>query len=68
MIQDAVRSHAWTFDAFGELVGAAPSLARRPQREDVLRGINSVSSSRVAQDHHRPSQLHAPVGLASGTV
>jgi hypothetical protein len=44
MIEDAVRIyiHAWISDALGELVAAAPSLPRRPQREDVFRGIEAA--------------------------
>jgi hypothetical protein len=32
VIEDAVRSHAWIFDALGELVAATPSTPRPPQR------------------------------------
>jgi hypothetical protein len=39
VIEDAVRSHAWIFDALGELVAATPSTPRRPQREDVRRAL-----------------------------
>jgi hypothetical protein len=41
-IEDAVRSHTWIFDAIGELIAAAPGIPRRPQREDVLRGIETA--------------------------
>ena len=33
VIEDAVRSHAWIFDALGELFAATRSTPRRPQRE-----------------------------------
>jgi hypothetical protein len=42
VIDDAVRRHAWIFDALGELIAATPSLPRRPQREDVLRGLEAA--------------------------
>src|SRR5579859_6206217 len=40
VIEDAVRSHAWIFDALGELVAATPGTPRRPQREDVRRDVD----------------------------
>src|SRR5437667_8856139 len=42
MVEHAVRSHAWISNALGELIGAAPSIPERPQREDVLRGIEAA--------------------------
>jgi hypothetical protein len=42
VIEDAVRSHAWIFDALGELIAAAPGMPKRPQRDDVLRGIEAA--------------------------
>ena len=69
MIEDAVRSDAWIFDALGELIAAAPSLPRRPQREDVLRGISTAfglaASRNISID--RGSWTRS-LGLASGTV
>jgi hypothetical protein len=42
VIEDAVRSHAWIFDALGELIATAPGMPKRPQRDDVLRGIEAA--------------------------
>jgi hypothetical protein len=69
VIEDAVRNHAWIFDALGELVAAAPSLPRRPQREDVFRGIEAafrLAASRKITIYRGSSTRR--VGLASGTV
>lgn len=41
-MEDAVRSHAWIFDALGELIGAAPGMPRRLQRDDLGRGIEAA--------------------------
>jgi hypothetical protein len=30
VMEDAVRSHAWIFDALGELIAAAPGIPRLP--------------------------------------
>jgi TniQ len=69
VIEDAVRSHAWIFDALGELIAAAPSMPRHPQREDELRGIEAafrVAALRKITIDRRSSTRH--LGLASGTV
>ena len=69
VIEDAVRSHAWIFDALGELIAAAPSMPRRPQREDVLRGIEAafrLAASHKVTIYRGSSTRH--LGLASGTV
>ena len=69
VIEDAVRSHAWISDAFGELIAATPSLAGLPQREDVLRGINTAfrlaALRKITIDHRSWTRQ---LGLASGTV
>jgi TniQ len=69
VIEDAVRSHAWIFDALGKLIAATPSMPRRPQREDVLRGIETafrLAASRKVTIYCGSSTRH--LGLASGTV
>jgi hypothetical protein len=69
VIEDAVRSQAWILDALGELIAAAPSLPRRPQREDVLRGIETalrLAASRKVTIYRR--SWTRQLGLASGTV
>ena len=69
VIEDAVRSHAWIFDALGELIAATPSLPRRPQREDVLRGIEAafrLAASRKITIYRGSSTRR--LELASGTV
>src|SRR6266508_630392 len=69
VIEDAVRSHAWIFDALGKLIAATPSMPRRPQREDVLRGIEAafrLAAFRMITIDRRSSTRH--LGLASGTV
>ena len=69
MIEDAVRSHAWIFDALGELIAAAPSMPRRPQREDLLRYIEAafrLAASRKITIYRGTSTRH--LELASGTV
>jgi hypothetical protein len=65
----AVRSHAWIFDALGELIAAAPSLPRRPQREAVLRGIEVAFRLAALRKItiNRDSWMRY-FGLASGTV
>jgi len=69
VIEDAVRSHAWIFDALGELIAAAPSMPRRPQRDDVLRGIEAAfrlaASGKISIDR---GSWTRHLGLASGTV
>jgi hypothetical protein len=69
VMEDAVRSHAWIFDALGELIAAAPGLPRRPQRDDVLSGINAAfrapASCKITI--YRGSWTRH-LGLASGTV
>ena len=69
MIENAVRSHAWIFDALGELIAATPSLPRRPQREDVLRGIEAAFRLAALRKItiNRDSWMRY-FGLASGTV
>ena len=42
VMNGAVRSHAWIFDALGELIAATPSLPRRPHRDDLLKGIETA--------------------------
>lgn len=69
VIEDAVRSHAWIFDALGELIAAAPSMPRRPQREDLLRYIEAafrLAASRKITIYRGTSTRH--LELASGTV
>jgi len=69
VIEEAVRSHAWIFDALGELIAATPSLPRHPHREDVLRGIEAafrLAESRKITIDRRSSTRH--LGLASGTA
>ncbi len=69
MIEDAARSHAWISDALGELIAAAPSMHKRPQREDVLRGIETafrLAAFRKITIDRRSWTWH--LGLASGTV
>jgi TniQ len=69
VIEDAVRSHAWIFDALGEIIAAAPSMPRRPQRDDVLRGIEAafrLATLRKITIHRASWTRH--LGLVSGTV
>jgi hypothetical protein len=69
VIDDAVRGHACIFHALGELIAAAPSMPRRPQREDVLRGIEAafrLAASRKISVQRASWTRH--LGLASGTV
>jgi len=63
VMNDAVRSHAWIFDALGELIAAAPGMPKRPQRDDVLRGIAALRKITI----YRGSWTRH-LGLASGTV
>ena len=69
MIVEAVRSQAWIFDALGELIAATPSLPRRPQREDVLRGIEAAfrlaAARKISIDHGNWTRH---LGLERGTV
>jgi hypothetical protein len=39
VMDNAVRSHSWIFRAIGELSAAAPTLARYPRREHLVRSI-----------------------------
>jgi hypothetical protein len=69
VIKHAVRSHAWIFDALGELIAATPSMPRRPQRDGVLRGIEAafrLAASRKISIDHGSWTRH--LGLASGSV
>jgi hypothetical protein len=68
VIEDAVRSHAWIFDALGELVAATPSTPRRPQREDIRRALRPRFVWLRRSGHYLPWHLDAAFGLASGTV
>ena len=69
MMEDAVRSHAWIFDALGELIAAAPGIPKRPQRDDVLRGIETAfrltALRRITIDRRSWTRQ---LGLASGAV
>jgi hypothetical protein len=69
VIEDAVRSQAWIFDALSELIAAAPSMPKRPQRDDVLRGIEAaqrLAASRKITIYRGSWTRH--LGLASGPV
>jgi len=63
VIEDAVRSHAWIFDALGELVAATPSTPRRPQREDVRRALRPRFVWLRRAGHHLRWYLDAAFGL-----
>jgi len=39
VIEDTVRSHAWIFDALGELIAAAPSIPKRPSETMYSGGL-----------------------------
>ena len=69
MIEDVIRSHAWIFDALGELIAAAPSTPKRPQPEDVLRGVEAayrLAALRKITIYRGSWARH--LGLTSGTV
>ncbi len=69
VMEDAVRSHAWIFDALGELIAAAPGMPKRPQRDDALRGIEGafrLAALRKISIYRGCWTRH--LGLASGTV
>ena len=69
VMEDAVRSHAWIFDALGELIAAAPGIPKRPQRDDVLSGIEAafrLAALRKITIYRGSWTRH--LGLASGTV
>ncbi len=69
MVEHAVRSHAWISGALGELIAAAPSIPKRPQREDALRGMEAAfrlaALRRITIDRRSWTRQ---LGLASGAV
>ena len=69
VMNGAVRSHAWIFDALGELIAATPSLPRRPQREGLLRSIEVAfrlaSLRKITINRGNWTRYF---GLASGTI
>jgi hypothetical protein len=69
VMDNAVRSHSWIYRAIGELIGAAPTLARYPRREHLVRSIQAAfreAASRKVTMH--PRAWMRQLGLANGTV
>ena len=64
VLEEAVRTHAWIFQATGELIAAAPGLPEPPRREHVIRAIQRSLRSVAVTRRAWARQL----GLAEGTV
>ena len=62
--EEAVRTHAWIFQAMGELIAAAPGLREPPGRERFIRAIQCSLRSVAVSRRAWARQL----GVAEGTV